>query len=114
MNKPVRKDKKRWHLKSLLLIGVGGYLLFSFGHLGYGIYQANRQIEAYEAQKQALIAEREHYQKQIEQLHQASYIERLAREELGLVKPGETVIIPAVPGQVRAYIPLQPGDRFAD
>ncbi|NLW07128.1 MAG: hypothetical protein GX039_03975 [Clostridia bacterium] len=109
MSKRGRNNKKRRSLKGLLIIGIVGYLLFSFGHLGYGIYQAKLQIKSYEAQKQALLAKKEQLQEQIEQLNDASYIERLAREELGLVKPGETVIIPAVPGQVRAYVPPQPG-----
>lgn len=114
MSKTTRKAKKSWSVRTIVVFGVTIYLLFSFAHLGYALHQANLRIKAYEDQKRALLAERARLQEQIRQLNEDSYIERLAREELGLIKPGEKVIIPAVPGQVRPYIPPKPGYQFGD
>lgn len=90
------------------------YLFYSFAHLGLALYQTGLQIRTCQEQKEALLAEGRRLQEQIQELNKDSYIERIAREELGLVKPGETVIIPAVPGQVRPFIPPQPGHEFRD
>lgn len=114
MNKKAHNTKKRWSLKGMAIFGIIIYLLFSFAHLSYRLHQTNLQVKVYEDKKKALLAERERFQELIKQLNDDNYIERMAREELGLVKPGETVIIPAVPGQARSYIPPKPGDKFAD
>ncbi len=114
MNNKRRKSSRRWSLKGIAIFSIIIYLLFSAAHLGYKLYQTNLQIEIFEQQKQALIEEQKSFQEQIEQLNDDNHIERLAREELGLIKSGETVVITAVPGQVRPYIPPQPGDEFAD
>jgi len=114
MGKVVRFPKKRSHWPAILAAIIAIYFLYSFIRLGLALYQTNLQIKACQEQKAVLMAESNRLHEQIKELHNDSYIERMAREELGLVKPGETVIIPAVPGQVRPYIPPRPGQQFRD
>jgi len=45
--------------------------------------------------------------KQVEQLNSEAYIEREAREKLGLVKPGEKIILEARPGAAGSGFPLR-------
>ncbi|CEP66519.1 Septum formation initiator [Moorella glycerini] len=114
MGKVVPFPKRRWNWPGIVVSVLAIYLLYSFAHVGLALYQTNLQIKACQEQKAALLAEGNRLREQIKELNNDSYIERMAREELGLVKPGETVIIPAVPGQVRPYIPPQPGHEFRD
>ncbi len=109
---PSKRRFRNWPGMLAALLAI--YLFYSFASLGLALYQTQQQIRLSQEQKAALQAEGKRLQEQIQQLNKDSYIERLAREELGLVKPGETVIIPAVPGQVRSYIPPQPGQEFRD
>lgn len=46
----------------------------------------------------------EQLREEVTKLNSKSYVERVAREKLGLVKPGEKVLLPAQEGQV---IPLE-------
>lgn len=114
MSRGTRKSKRGLIFKRIILLIIGGYLFFSFSHMAYVLYQTNAEIKYYEEKKQALLTQRTLLEEQIRQLDDDQYIERLAREELGLVKPGERLIIPAVPGQTRPYVPPKPGDRFGD
>ncbi|WP_406677479.1 FtsB family cell division protein [Moorella sp. ACPs] len=114
MGKVVRFPKKRFYWPGLVAGLLAVYLLYSFIRLGLALYQTNLQIKACQEQKAVLMAESSRLHEQIKDLNNDSYIERMAREELGLIKPGETVIVPAVPGQVRPYIPPRPGQQFRD
>ena len=114
MSKVIRLPKGRRPWRQLVALVVTLYLLYSFTHLGLALYQTNRQMQAYENQKTALLQENARLKQQIQELNSDSYIERVAREELGLVKPGERVIMPAQPGQVRPLKPPQPGQQFRD
>lgn len=49
-----------------------------------------------EAKKKAAIEEREELKTEISLLHTDEYIEGIARDELGLVKPGEYIIKSAI------------------
>ncbi|MDN5344256.1 MAG: hypothetical protein PWQ18_367 [Clostridia bacterium] len=106
--------RRRWSWTGVVAAIFIVYTVYSFAHVGVALYQTRLQLRDYQEQKAALIAEGDRLREQIEELNNDSYIERVAREELGLVKPGEKVIIPAVPGQVRPYIPPQPGQQFRD
>ncbi|AOQ22590.1 Cell division protein FtsL [Moorella thermoacetica] len=114
MSKVIRLPKKRRLWPELIIILVAVYLLYSFAHLGLALYQTNLQIQAYENQKAALLQENTRLRQEIQELNSDSYIEKVAREELGLVKPGERVIMSAQPGQVRPYKPPEPGHQFRD
>jgi len=58
----------------------------------FKIAELARQDAELQAQKKTLLQEREELKKEISLLHTDEYIEGIARDELGLVKPGEYVI----------------------
>ncbi|GAW92237.1 FtsB family cell division protein [Calderihabitans maritimus] len=106
-SRPKRKVKYRLifrpNLKTLIIYFLLAYLLFSFGQVHYKIRQQEAYLAQLEKQKQGLARENQKLKEQIRMLQSDAYIERIAREELGLVKPGETILLPAQPGEV---IPL--------
>ncbi len=67
----------------------------------YRFYLNQREINRLEREIEQLIAEvnlaeekQAQLQEEIEHINDLEYIERIARKELGLVKPGELLIIP--------------------
>jgi cell division protein FtsB len=73
-------------LAALALLGLGGQSVAR-------LWQMTRQVAALEREIAALRAEAERLAAQVEQLRtDPEAVERVAREELGLVKPGERVL----------------------
>lgn len=96
------KKKKKFKLTPLKIVVafVAGYILFSFGQVYWEVYQLDQEIAEYEQKKQELIQEKEELERTIENIDSEQFVERQARERLGLVKPGESIIMPAVSGEV--------------
>ncbi|HHY05742.1 MAG TPA: septum formation initiator family protein [Clostridia bacterium] len=93
-----RKRKVPRYFK--IMVGVlGGYLLFSFLLSGYQIMQIKRDIAQQHLQTESLLKQQEELDKELASLQEPEMIETLARESLGLVKPGEILVVPAVPGE---------------
>lgn len=97
-NKPIIRKVKRKNYKPQL-IGLMIVLILFF--VGLQFYQTQRSLAA--KRQEILILEDKIYEAKIEQsrliaileqLDTQEYIERVAREELGLVKLGEILIIP--------------------
>ncbi len=93
-----RRRPNRWLMLGLLALGV--YVLISFSVQQVKLYRVGRQIALVQqeiAQEQARQAE---LQQQVDALQTDEYVERVAREKLGLVKPGEIpyVAVPAGAG----------------
>ncbi|GFN21764.1 cell division protein FtsL [Thermanaeromonas sp. C210] len=110
-----RRRSRRSRLPLLLLLLGLLYLAGAFIHLEWKIYQVNKELEAYRQQKEALLEEQARLQEEIRRLNTDEYIERVAREELGLIKEGEKVLLPAQPGEdVPSYVPPPPGHQFRD
>jgi cell division protein FtsB len=57
------------------------------------MYSINRQIEQVEQEKQSVMDKNQKLKDEVKMSKSDSYIEKLARERLGLVKPGETPVI---------------------
>jgi hypothetical protein len=78
--------------------GIGCFLLLSLlaiaGDGGFfEVYQFNRHLQQVEGQIQTLAAENERLRTQVTGLRSDPYqIEKLAREDLGLVRPDEIVL----------------------
>lgn len=96
----IRRKKKKYSPGRLLLLGVALAYLLSFGYWSYKINQLDAQIEALEKQKMAVLAEQNRLLEQKKLVMSHEYVEKLARENLGLVKPGEKVVLFAEPGEV--------------
>lgn len=76
-------------------------IIFILIFTAYRFYLNQREINRLEREIEQLIAEvnlavekQAQLQEEIEHINDLEYIERIARKELGLVKPGELLIIP--------------------
>ncbi len=56
---------------------------------GYDMYRMEQQIAEAEKTRDALLQEKERLQKETEDLQDPHEIERKARDDLGMVRPGE-------------------------
>ena len=84
---PPRRQRAGW-LAVLLIVALAVTLagVFPFRH----ILAQDRPVEVAQQQLDALVAENARLQDDIDILQTPSEIERMAREDLGLVYPGET------------------------
>lgn len=57
------------------------------------MYSINRQIGQVEQEEQSVMDKNQKLKDEVKLSKSDSYIEKLARERLGLVKPGETPVI---------------------
>jgi cell division protein FtsB len=57
------------------------------------MYSINRQIEQVEQEEQGVLEKNQKLKDEVKMSKTDSYIEKLARERLGLLKPGETPVI---------------------
>jgi cell division protein FtsB len=81
------------------LLGSGAAVLLTLGLVVYGgnqvlrVSQLKRQMETMERDIVVLRARAEELSRTVERLrHDPAYMEKLAREELGYVRPDETVL----------------------
>lgn len=86
--KPIRRV-----LVGLFMFGIA--FLYLRGYLE--LVRVNYQISVVQKEIQVWEAKCEELRKQIEYLSSDEYVEKVAREELGLVKPGEVPFIVAQP-----------------
>lgn len=89
--------------RSRVRIRLGSVIVLCFtltvvGSSGWQIWQLNAQIEGQltnlNQEKNILLQQEKDLRDEIAQLNTPSYIEQLAREQLGLVKHGEILISP--------------------
>jgi cell division protein FtsB len=88
------------------LLGSGAVVLLTLGLVVYGgnqvlrVSQLKRQMETMERDIVALRARAEELSRTVERLRSdPAYMEKLAREELGYVRPDETVLKFPSPGR---------------
>jgi cell division protein FtsL len=95
----IRRTKKRKIPRyfKLCLSVLGLYLVFAFVTSGYQIWQLNKQIHVLEGEQDVLLQKQQGLTNEIQSLNDPESIERIARESLGMVKKGETVVVPAIP-----------------
>ncbi|ATW26997.1 FtsB family cell division protein [Candidatus Formimonas warabiya] len=96
------KIKNKYHIKKrfFVIFCVLSYVGICFGQQFYHIHTINQEIAGYVQEKNDLIREQKNLQQEINLLQNKSYIERIAREDLGLIKPGETLLVPGHPGDM--------------
>ncbi|HKM40133.1 MAG TPA: septum formation initiator family protein [bacterium] len=90
-----RKGGRKWG--ALLLVG----LLLYFGYFSWGqiklMLELKRKISKVEQETVAAQQQFQELEAEIDYLKSDSYIEKVARQELGLVKPGEIIFMPENP-----------------
>lgn len=92
-----RKKRKMPRYLKILCASLGVYLLCAFFMSYYQIWQVQKNIEEVKLQKRTLIEQQEELEKEQAALQDPEVIEKLARESLGMVKPGEILVVPAMP-----------------
>ncbi len=82
----------RW-VVPLIAFALVAVLLNAFGSTYLTTYRLRREAARLDREVQTLRRENAQLREEIRRLHTPEYIERLAREQLGLVKPGEIPVI---------------------
>lgn len=89
--KKVRSFKLRWLVVFLVVCSL------SFGSQVVNIWNMKQEIKSLNAKKQQLARENKRYQADLRAARSDEMLEKLAREELGMIKPGEKVLIEVLP-----------------
>lgn len=87
---------KRW--RDWIIIGLGVFVAGRMGVNVWKLYKAGDKVEIARKELAQAQAEQEKLKGQLEYVQSDEFVEREAREKLGLGKPGEeVVIVPTVP-----------------
>lgn len=81
--------RKRTHGARIIFYFILAMALAAGCFRGYDMYRMERQITEAKQARDELLQEKESLQKQAEALQDPREIERKARDDLGMVKPGE-------------------------
>jgi len=79
----------------LLALGV------VFGRAYWDVYQLRREVAELDREGEALRQQNAQVREEIRLLHTPEYVERIAREQLGLVRPGEIAVMVVQPTPAR-------------
>lgn len=85
----MNKRKKRMSLIRWAAVIVGLVILVIAFQRMYSLYELHCQIREAEIRKEELLKENAELKERIEELNDPAVIERKARDDLGMVKPGE-------------------------
>lgn len=77
----------------VLALVAGGLFVLSSAQAALRLYHLVRQVGELEHQRRALLEENRRLREEIRRLYDPAYVERLAREQLGLVRPGEIAVV---------------------
>jgi len=88
----------RSKLPALVVMLLLGYLAFSFGSQFSSLSSMQRDVRNIEQQVQELKQKNAALHDELQQVQSDSFVEKTAREKLGLVKPGETRVVPVPEG----------------
>ncbi|HBN95862.1 MAG TPA: hypothetical protein DDZ66_06155 [Firmicutes bacterium] len=85
--------KKRVRIQPwrIVLLVVGLWVVFSFAKSGLANLRLRQEIDALQKRLVVLEMRKEDLEREIEEWRSPENVERVAREQLGLVKPGEVV-----------------------
>lgn len=82
----------RIHWKKVIVAGIIGYLLIGFLYGCFSILDLKDQENSIIDAKQQALAEQQALRDQVAYLQTDEAMEMIAREQLGMVKPGEVLI----------------------
>lgn len=86
-------NKNRSPIKTIFVILICACLVFTILPRIKKIIELNNQKEALQQKKMVLLQENRNLQNEYKEAQSPEHIEKLAREELGLVKDGEGILI---------------------
>ena len=88
---------RKFNLKKLIVYAVTGVVVFYFAYTlvtqQISINKKNAEIKALESQVAEAEGESDKLKSELENLQNPEYIEKIAREKLGLVRPNERVFV---------------------
>lgn len=92
-----RSSHRKIDIKKLIAIIIGAAIVFYFAYTlvtqQISINKKNDEIKELESQVQAAEGESDKLKSELENLQDPEYIEKIAREKLGLVRPNERVFV---------------------
>ena len=95
----LKKKKRKLIKKKSVLYIIGAIVIIYFVYIlisqQVSIGSKNKEIKALQSEIDQASAETEKLQKQVDNLQDPEYIEKIAREKLGLVRPNERVYVDA-------------------
>lgn len=91
------KQRNRFFLMVALLLL--GYFVFSFSKGFLALHQINQELQQTQGRIQQMKEKNSQLEREIKLLQTPEYLEKLAREQLGLVREGEisVIILPGDP-----------------
>ncbi|CCO08633.1 FtsB family cell division protein [Desulforamulus hydrothermalis] len=92
-NEPMRRRSKRGGAALMVSILFVAYMIFSLGSQFKKLHDMQNSMELLQNQVQELKTRNAALREEIKLIKSDSYVEQVAREQLGLVKPGETLVV---------------------
>src|SRR5579859_3024712 len=106
---PVGPPPLALRLAAVLAVPLLLYALVATGQKAVDNYRLNQQADALRAEVVNLRAQNVELQQQIEQARRDTAIETIAREQLGLINPGDhAVVVVSQPGQTAQQLAAPP------
>lgn len=92
------RPKRRFRFRPGRWLALAGvlYLLFTFADQEFHLFKMRAEMARLREQIRQVQADNERLRQEIQRLNEDAYIEKAAREELGMVKANETIYIPAL------------------
>ncbi|HBQ24870.1 MAG TPA: hypothetical protein DD791_00620 [Syntrophomonas sp.] len=93
----MKKNNKKSRLKMILAGVLVVFLLIPVAPRIKMLWDLNQQIEQLETQKVELEKTRQELEQELKQANSPAMVEKIAREQLGMVKKGETRVVEVLP-----------------
>lgn len=93
----MKKNNKKSRLKLILAGVLVVFLMLPVAPRVKMLWDLNQQIEQLENQKAELEKTSEELERELKQANSPAMVEKIAREQLGMVKKGETRVVEVLP-----------------
>lgn len=93
-HKGVKRMRKKFRLRNLLIVAAVLYVGYVFVSTQLAMNKIKHEINVKQQELAKLKDKNQKLQDEVDMSKTDSYIEKLARERLGLVKPGEAPVVP--------------------
>ncbi|SHK35435.1 FtsB family cell division protein [Desulforamulus aeronauticus] len=90
----LRSGRGNSKMMMFMVLAVVGYIVFSLTSQFNRLHSMQTNVESLQKQVKEIETRNTALREQIKQIKSDAYIEQAAREQLGLVKPGETLVVP--------------------
>ena len=95
------RTHQTWKRRAFFLVLAAGFLCALFLPMEIKTWRLQSELNQLQNEKQALLLQQQQIHQQIGYYSSDAYVEEAARQDLGLVKPGEELVMPAAPGATR-------------